>query len=81
MRDTDARLQAHLWALTLAWEVLDLTRRHREMRALELLAEESPRASFFAASAGWHLTCSGAEPTRFSCCSQRRSGQPPDADP
>jgi hypothetical protein len=48
--DPDARLQAHLWALTLAWEVLDLTRMHREMRALELLAEESPRARFFAAS-------------------------------
>jgi hypothetical protein len=48
--DPDARLQAHLWALTLAWEVLDLSRMHREMRALELLAEESPKARFFAAS-------------------------------
>jgi hypothetical protein len=48
--DPDARLQAHLWALTLAWETLDLTRTHREMRALEQLAEESPRARFFAAS-------------------------------
>jgi hypothetical protein len=48
--DSDARLQAHLLGLTLAWEVLDLSRMHREMRALELLAEESPRARFFAAS-------------------------------
>ena len=50
LRDPDARLQAHLWGLTVAWEVLDLTRMHHEMRALELLAEESPRARFFAAS-------------------------------
>jgi tetratricopeptide (TPR) repeat protein len=48
--DPDAPLQAHLWALTLAWETLDLTRMRREMRALEQLAEESPRARFFAAS-------------------------------
>ena len=48
--DLDARLQAHLWALTLAWEVLDLARMYREARALELLAVESPRAAFFAAS-------------------------------
>lgn len=48
--DLDARLQAHLWALTLAWEVLDLARMHREARALELMAAESPRAAFFAAS-------------------------------
>ncbi len=48
--DPDGRLQAHVWGLTLAWEVLDLSRMHREMRALELLAEESPKARFFAAS-------------------------------
>src|SRR3954447_26088020 len=47
LRDPDARLQAQLWGLTVAWEVLDLTRMHRCMRALELLAEESPRARFF----------------------------------
>jgi hypothetical protein len=46
----DARLQAQLWALTVAWETLDLPRIHRAMRALELLAEESPRAEFFAAT-------------------------------
>jgi hypothetical protein len=50
LRDPDARLQAQLWGLTVAWEVLDLTRMHRCMRALELLGEESPRARFFAAS-------------------------------
>lgn len=48
--DPDARLQAHLWGLTVAWEVLDVPRMHREMRALERLAERSPRAAFFAAS-------------------------------
>jgi hypothetical protein len=48
--DPNARLQAHLWALTLAWEVLDVSRMLREVRALELLADESPKARFFAAS-------------------------------
>jgi hypothetical protein len=50
LRDPGARLQAQLWGLTVAWEVLDLTRMHRCLRALELLAEESPRARFFAAT-------------------------------
>lgn len=50
LRDPDARLQAELWGLTVAWEILDLPRMHRSMRAIELLAEESPRARFFAAS-------------------------------
>jgi hypothetical protein len=50
LRDPDARLQAHLWGLTVAWETLDLPRMHRETRALELLGEESSRARFFAAS-------------------------------
>lgn len=50
LRDPESRLQAALWALTVAWEVLDLPRMHRSMRALELVAEESPRARFFAAS-------------------------------
>ena len=49
-RDPDARLQAQLWGLTVAWEVLDLPRMHRCMRAIELLGEESPRARFFAAT-------------------------------
>src|SRR5262249_12257976 len=39
LRDPDARLQAELWTLTVAWEVLDLPRMHRSMRAIELLAE------------------------------------------
>src|SRR3954452_20574736 len=50
LRDPNARLQAQLWGLTVAWEVLDLPRMHRCMRALELLGEESARARFFAAS-------------------------------
>jgi hypothetical protein len=50
LRDPEARVQAALWGLTVAWEVLDLPRMHRSMRALELVAEESPRGRFFAAS-------------------------------
>jgi hypothetical protein len=50
LRDPESRLQAALWGLSVAWEVLDLPRMHKSMRALELLAEESPRARFFAAS-------------------------------
>ncbi len=48
LRDPDARLQAQLWGLTVAWESLDLPRMHRSMRAIELLCEESARARFFA---------------------------------
>ena len=50
LADLDARLQAELWSLTVAWETLDLPRIHRSMHAIELLAQESPRAEFFAAS-------------------------------
>ena len=48
--DPDVRLQAHMWGLQVACETLDLQGIHRQMRALELLGEESPRALFFAAS-------------------------------
>jgi hypothetical protein len=50
LRDPEARLQAALWGLSVAWELLDLPRMHRSMREIELLADESPRAHFFAAS-------------------------------
>jgi hypothetical protein len=50
LADHDARLQAAIWSLIVAWEVLDLPRMHRSMSAIELLAEESPRAEFFAAT-------------------------------
>jgi hypothetical protein len=50
LTDVDARTQAHLWTLTVALELLDLTAMNRQMRALEVLGEESPRAMFFAAS-------------------------------
>jgi hypothetical protein len=45
-----ARLQAHLWGLQVACEELDVPAMHRQLRALELLGDESPRALFFAAS-------------------------------
>jgi hypothetical protein len=48
--DPDARLKAHLWALQIGCETLDIQAIHRQMRALESLGEESPRALFFAAS-------------------------------
>lgn len=46
----DARLRAHLWLLSVAAESLDLVELNRQMRALELLGEESRKAQFFAAS-------------------------------
>ncbi len=48
--DPDVRLQAHLWGLQVACEALDVQAIHRQIRALELLGEESARALFFAAS-------------------------------
>jgi hypothetical protein len=48
--DADARLKAHLWLLTVAAEVLDVSELNRQVRALERLGEESRRALFFAAS-------------------------------
>ena len=48
--DPGTRLQAHLWGLQVACEALDIQAIHRQVRALELLGEESARALFFAAS-------------------------------
>lgn len=48
--EPEARLQAHLWGLQVACEVLDVQGMHRQVRALERLGEESPKARFFAAS-------------------------------
>lgn len=48
--DVDSRLQADLWGLTVGLETLDMPRVHRRVRALDALAEESARATFFAAS-------------------------------
>ncbi len=44
LADRDARLQAELWSLTVAWETLDLPRIHRSMHAIEVIAENSARA-------------------------------------
>ena len=46
----EPRLSAHLWRLTTAWECLDMIAVQRQLRALDVLAEEtgSPRAAFFA---------------------------------
>lgn len=46
--DPLARLQAHLWGLQVACELLDVQGILRQLRALDVLAEESPRARFFA---------------------------------
>lgn len=50
--DTDLRLSAHLWRLTTAWECLDIVAVQRQLRALDVVAEESGsrRAAFYAAS-------------------------------
>jgi hypothetical protein len=52
LADTDLRLSAHLWRLTTAWESLDIVAVQRQLRALDVVAEESgsARAAFFAAS-------------------------------
>ncbi len=45
--DPEARLQAHLWSLQVACEALDVPAIHRQLRALERLSGEGPRARFF----------------------------------
>ncbi|GAA1162223.1 hypothetical protein [Nocardioides aquiterrae] len=52
LADPEARLTAHLWRLTTAWECLDLVSVRRQLRGLELLDAEagSPRVTFFARS-------------------------------
>jgi hypothetical protein len=52
LTDREARLSAHLWRLTTAWECLDIVAVQRQLRALEVVAEEtgSVRAAFFAVS-------------------------------
>ncbi|MCU1345718.1 MAG: hypothetical protein JWL70_1984 [Acidimicrobiia bacterium] len=52
LTDPELRLSAHLWRLTTAWESLDVVAVHRQLRALDLLAEDTgaPRVAFFAAS-------------------------------
>ncbi|WP_395657498.1 hypothetical protein [Nocardioides sp.] len=50
--DPEARLTAHLWRLTTAWECLDVVAVRRQLRGLELLEAEagSPRVTFYARS-------------------------------
>ncbi|HEX9622734.1 MAG TPA: hypothetical protein VF979_00040 [Streptosporangiaceae bacterium] len=50
--DPELRLTAHLWRLTTAWECLDVVAVQRQLRALDILAEESGsvRMAFFAAA-------------------------------
>ncbi len=48
--DVDVRTRAHLWTLTVAFELLDLPAVNRQLRALDVLGRESPRARFFASS-------------------------------
>src|SRR5436305_1631846 len=52
LTDPEPQLSAHLWRLTTAWESLDVVAVHRQLRALDLLAEDTGdrRAAFFAAS-------------------------------
>ena len=50
--DPDLRMTAHVWRLVTAWECLDVLAVQRQLRALDLLAEEtgSARAAFYARS-------------------------------
>lgn len=48
--DPEARLKAHLWMLQVATETLNVHEILRQLRALDRLGEETPRARFFAAS-------------------------------
>ncbi len=48
--DPEVRLGAHVWLLTVACESLDVAAMNRQVRALEVLGERSPRALGFAAS-------------------------------
>ena len=74
--DPDARLQAHLWGLQVACESLDVQAIHRQMRALERLGEESPRALFFAASRRLMLDLlRGRTDTTARLIDDRRSGR------
>ncbi len=52
LADPDLRMSAHLWRLTTAWECLDIVAVQRQLRALDVVAEESGMApvAFFAAS-------------------------------
>jgi hypothetical protein len=52
LADPQARLSAHLWRLTTAWESLDIVAVQRQLRALDGVAKESgsAQAAFFAAS-------------------------------
>jgi len=52
LTEPEARLSAQLWRLTTAWECLDIVAVQRQLRALDIVAEEtgSARAAFFAVS-------------------------------
>jgi hypothetical protein len=52
LTDHGRRRTAHLWRLTTAWECLDVVAVQRQLRALDLLAEETGHArdAFYAAS-------------------------------
>ena len=62
LTDIDLRLSAHLWRLTTAWESLDIVTVQRQLRALDVLADDTgdQRVAFFAASRrAMHLLVTG----------------------
>ncbi len=63
LTDPAARLSAHMWRLTTAWECLDLVAVQRQLRALDVLAGEtgSARAAFFATSRRATLALAGGD--------------------
>jgi hypothetical protein len=75
LTDVDARLGAHLWRLTTALESLDVVGVQRQLRALDVLADESgsARIRFFAASRrGMHALLAGDLPAAAARLDQVR---------
>lgn len=71
--ELEPRLATHLWRLTVAIECLDLPVLLRQLRALDLLAEEtqSPRARFFARSRrGMAALLAGDPGAALSACKE-----------
>src|SRR6478736_6759872 len=65
LTEPEQRLSAHVWRLTTAWECLDVVAVQRQLRALDLLAQESasPRIAFFATSRrAMHALVTGDSP-------------------
>ena len=79
--DVEARMSAHLWRLTTALECLDAPAIRRQLRALDVLAEESgsARVRFFAAARRgmYALLVGDLGPPSWPCVRRWRRGRRP----